>query len=316
MSYFILVMTTFFVMLGNDFPVLKGAYLGQDPPGMEPEIFAPGIISTGESEGCSVFSPDGKELTFNKFRESKTFIYITRQSNGFWSKPELAPFSSDYYDGDFTLSPDGKKLFYSSARPLEEGGEPTRPSNLWIVEKTDSGWTSPRALSEPINTEHHESYPTVTSNGTLYFFARDRGGLGRADLFVSRWVDGKYTEVENLGAPINTEFDEYDPFVAPDESYLIFVSSRPGSLGKDDLYISFKKDDGSWSPPVHMGNGVNSAASENRPYVTPDNKYFFFTSNRESSIPGLEHLGDEKRPGNGSRDIYWVDSKVLERFKP
>jgi Tol biopolymer transport system component len=304
MSRFILLMATFLVMLGNDFPVLKGVYLGQDPPGMEPEIFAPGIISTGESEGCSVFSPDGKELIYNVFRDSKTFIYITKLSNGSWSKPELAPFSSDYYDGDFTLSPDGKKLFYSSARPLEEGGKPTRPSNLWVVEKTGDRWTPPRALGGAINTPHHESYPTVTSDGTLYFFARDRGGLGKADLFVSRLVDGKYVEVENLGAPLNSEFDEYDPFIAPDESYIIFAASRPDSLGRDDLYISFKKEDGSWSPPVHMGGGINSAASENRPYVTLDNKYLFFTSNRESSA------------GTGSRDIYWVDAKVLKTYEP
>jgi Tol biopolymer transport system component len=196
-----------------------------------------------------------------------------------------------------------------------EGGEPTRPSNLWVVEKTGAGWTVPQALGPPINTKNHESYPTVTRDGTLYFFARDRGGLGKADLFVSRWVDGKYTEVENLGATVNTEFNEYDPFVAPDESYLIFGSSRPGSLGEDDLYISFKKENGSWSRPVHMGQGINSPASENRPYVTADNKYLFFTSNREQRISGLEHLDDEKRPGNGSRDIYWMDAKVLDRFK-
>ncbi len=88
-SIFLLV-TTFLVMPGNDSPVLKGAYLGQDPPGMEPEIFAPGIISTGESEGCSAFSPDGKEFIFNKFRDSKTFIYIMKETEGGWSKPKLA----------------------------------------------------------------------------------------------------------------------------------------------------------------------------------------------------------------------------------
>jgi Tol biopolymer transport system component len=239
-----------------------------------------------------------------------------KEENGVWSEPKLASFSSDHYDGDFTLSPDGRKLLFSSARPLQEGGEPTRPSNLWVVERSGSGWTAPRALGSFINTEHHESYPTVTSNGTLYFFARERGGFGEADLFVARRVDAEYGEPENLGPTVNTEFNEYDPFVAPDESYLIFASTRTGSLGKDDLYISFRGNDGSWSAPAHMAKGVNSQASENRAYVTADQKYLIFTSDRKASGPDIEHPDDGKRPGNGSRDIYWVDAKILESYRP
>ena len=119
-----------------------------------------------------------------------------------------------------------------------------------------------------------------------------------SDIFKSRLIDGKYTRIENPGNAINTEYHEWDPYVAPDESYLIFCSTKPDGLGGDDLYISFLKKDGSWSAPVHMGKDINSPASENRPYVTTDGKYFFYTSTKR-----------------GNRDIYWVDAGIIGDMK-
>jgi Tol biopolymer transport system component len=110
-------------------------------------------------------------------------------------------------------------------------------------------------------------------------------------------MDGKLGDAVNLAA-LNTEDNEWDPFIAPDSRYLLFCSTKPGGLGGDDIYVSFKEKDGSWGPPRHMGAEVNSAGSENRPYVTRDGKYFFFTSTR-----------------NGSRDTFWVRAEYLDRFK-
>ena len=98
---------------------------------------------------------------------------------------------------------------------------------------------------------------------------------------------------------LNTEHHEWDPFIAPDESYLIFCSTRPGGLGRDDLYVSFRGEDDGWSEAVHMGDEINSPRSENRPYVTLDGKYFFYTSIKR-----------------GKRDVYWVSAKYLDRFRP
>jgi hypothetical protein len=72
-----------------------------------------------------------------------------------------------------------------------------------------------------------------------------------------------------------------------------------GGLGEDDLYVTFRTENGSWSDPVHMGGDINSEASENRPYVSPDGKYFFYTSSVR-----------------GNRDIYWVDARILQKLKP
>jgi Tol biopolymer transport system component len=219
--------------------------------------------------------------------------------NGVWSRPYQAPFAFKGQDGDFMVAPDGKKIFIASGRPLIKGAQPTRNHNIWVVERTSAGWSQPRPLEHPINTDWHESYPSVTKDGTLYFFKRFKDPEGKADIYRSRLVDGKYTKVKKLGGKINTKYNDLDGFIAQDESYLIFCSDRPGGYGNYDFYISFRKNGDSWTEPVNMGEKINSSAAEWIPYVTPDGKYFFFTSNK-----------------SGNREIYWVDAKIIEELKP
>jgi Tol biopolymer transport system component len=97
---------------------------------------------------------------------------------------------------------------------------------------------------------------------------------------------------------LNTEHHEWDPFIAPDESSLTFCSTKPGGLGRDDLYITFRDESGGWTTPVNMGDEVNSPRSENRPYVTVDGRYFFYTSGKR-----------------GNRDIYWVSASFLDQSR-
>ena len=210
----------------------------------------------------------------------------------------MAPFSAGRHDWDFTLAPDGKTVYVASGRPHTKGGSPERDHSIWVSEKTKSGWTEPQLLPYPVNAGQHDSYPSITEDGTLHFFSRRDGGLGDGDIYKSKKTDGKFTEVQNLGPPINTKFHEADPFIAPDESYLIFCSDRPGGFGREDIYISFRKDDGSWTEPTNLGDKVNTPYDEYIPAVTPDGKYFFFTTNK-----------------TGVRNIYWVDAKILFRLK-
>jgi len=283
----------------DDFPVLKGPYLGQKLPGSIPEVFAPKIISTEVSEGCSYFSKDGKLYLFARAGSDAPGIFFMVQKDGVWSKPQLAPFSAGRHDWDFTLAPDGKTIFVASGRPHTKGGSPERDHSIWVSERTKSGWTEPKLLPFPVNAGQHDSYPSVTEDGTLYFFSRRSGGLGEGDIYKSKRINGKYTKVQNLGPPINSEFHEVDSFIAPDESYIIFCSDRPGGFGREDIYISFRRDDGSWTEPVNLGDKVNTPYDEYIPAVTPDSKYFFFTTNK-----------------TGNRDIYWVDAKIIMELKP
>ena len=283
----------------TDFNRLKGAYLGQTTPGITPEIFAPGIITTDISEGCSGWGNDMEYFIFQRWVDGKSQLYIMNQNNGVWSAPEILPFVDKYQVGDFTIAPDGKTMVFASKILIDEIGSESEGGNIWIVEKTETGWTEPKHIGLGINTKYHDSYPCLTANGNLYFFSRRPGGYGDSDLYISEFIEGKYQAPVNLGPKLNTEYHKWDTYTAPDESYMIFCSMMPGSLGSDDLYVTFKTGDGSWSEPVHMGNEINTDKSENRPYVSPDGRYLFYASTKR-----------------GNRDIYWVDVKIIEELKP
>jgi len=278
----------------QDFPRLTGPYLGQEPPGLAPIPFAPGIIATTDEEGSSGFARGGTVFLFQKFRDRRCHTYISRLVEGAWTAPELIPFwETMVHNGDFVISSDDRTMLYQVR--TEPGSGP--PSQIWRAEITETGWGERTPLPSPVNTQHFESYASDTSGGTVYFFSGRPGGKGRFDLYRSELAAGKYAQPVNLEV-LNTEFQEWDPFVAPDESFIVLCSTKPGGLGGDDLYISFKGKDGAWGSPVHLGKEVNSPGSENRPYVTRDGKYFFFTSTR-----------------NGSRDTFWVQAEYLDRFK-
>ncbi len=273
---------------------VRGPYLGQTPPGLTPEPFAPGLITTGEDEGSTGFALGGTVFLFQKFRERRCQTFIMRQTNGAWSTPELIPFwETMAHNGDFVISSDDKTMLYQVR--TDPGTGP--PSQIWRVEITGSGWGERTPLPAPVNSPDFESYASDTSDGTLYFFSGRPGSRGWSDLYKSERSAGGYSAPVNLAA-LNTPYDEWDPFIAPDESYLIFCSTKPEGLGQDDLYITFRGAGGEWGPAVNMGPEVNSAGSENRPFVTRDGKYFFFTSTR-----------------NGGRDTFWVRAELLERYR-
>lgn len=291
----------------DDFPVLKGPYLGQKPPGMTPEIFAPGIVSTQEDEINSLFSPDGKEFYFSidtkrnnsKAGKSYKIMFMKEEEKG-WTKPQTAPFSGKYMDADMCISFDGKKMFFCSDRPLQGNGAPKKDSDIWMVGKTGNGWSKPKNLGPGVNSDKNEWHPSITKDGTIYFSSSCEGGKGASDLYCSRYGNGSYEKAENLGGPINTQYREGDIFIAPDESYLIVMSSdRPEGYGSGDLYISFHKKDGSWTKAKNMGEKINTGSLEYCPMLSHGGKYLFFTSRR-----------------SGTDDIYWVDARIIGGLKP
>ena len=273
----------------DDFPILKGPYLGQKPPGDLPELFMPGIISNCDLHSSVYFSPDGKEVYFSKLNRSWNIMFM-KQENGRWTQPQflckgLTPF----------LSPDGKTLFFSK-----------QDFNLWKMERSTTGWVEPVKLSPVINFAGRQDGPSVSSDGTLYYCTLYQDARG---IVCSEFVDGHYSEPQPLGREINSNHNEGFPFIAPDESYIIFSSFRPGSYGLGDLYISFRRDDGTWTEPKNLGPKINSEAKDRFPYISQDEKYFFFNSSRVSSL-------NIKRIPDGPGNVYWVDAKIIEDLKP
>ncbi|UCE07568.1 MAG: PD40 domain-containing protein [bacterium] len=320
---YIVVFHSSFCNAKEKFPVLKGPYLGQTPPGMTPEIFAPGIISFGFHENGIVFSPDGTELFYstsdNKYA-FKTFIYLKKEKNE-WSAPELAPFSGSYYDHSLFFSPDGKKLYFSSKRPLASSSNPKQDLDIWVIEKDGSVWGKPAHMDGPLNTDKSEQITSIAANGTIYLRTNYEED-GKWAIYRSRFDNGAYTAAKNLDDTINAGYNEGNPFVSPDESFLLFKSGRPGGYGNTDLYVSFRQKDYSWGEPINLGPKINSPENELEPRLSPDGKYLFFTSFRKHD-PKIfkgktyeEFMKLYRSPQNGYGTLYWVDAKIIESLKP
>jgi hypothetical protein len=305
----------------TDFPVLKGEYLGQSPPGAVPEMFAPGVVSKHFDELNAVFSPQGDLFLFSvklPNRSRHTMMFMSRDSQ-IWTPPEVLPFSGGYSDADPAFDREGKRVFFISMRPLPGEDEPRGDWDLWVVDRDGDAWGEPIHLGPGINSKAIDVYPSLADDGTLYFSSGRDGGFGKNDLYKAEPVEGGYGAPENLGTPINTEHSEGDLYVSPDESFIVFVSSgRPDAVGRGDLYVSRRMSDGSWSAGINLGEGVNSDQTEYCPAVSRDGKYLFFTSYRNYiKIQPYRPLAysDIQRiylePANGLADIYWVDAGVL-----
>jgi hypothetical protein len=279
-----------------DFTILKDPYLGQKPPGDTPEIFAPGIISTVENaEYGGHFSPDGKEFYFTRYTPGNSgYIYFMRYTDGTWSKPQMLPFMDDYPGVESCFSPDKPILYFVWFDKSSE----TFVHDIYAVEKKGSGWKTPFRLTSTDLGVRRIS-PSVSRNGTLYFSGNYDNPEDK-DIYRSRFINGMYTKPENLGKSVNSDDYEEHVYVAPDESYVVYDSYRPSPIGKTDLYVSYRQNDGSWSESQNLGVMVNSEHSDWYPKVTPDGKYLMFAR----TLP------------DGSIDIYWVDANILEEYKP
>lgn len=305
---------------------LVGAFLcagslcfGQSPA--EPQLFAPNIISTGDDESHPAFTSDGKTLYFLKNDPSFNHwtIVVSHEQRGKWSTPEVAPFSGQFSDADPFVTLDGQRFFFISVRPVD--GKPKEDTDIWMMKKNGENWSEPEHLVA-VNSNANEWFPTMSKNGNLYFGSERPGGKGRCDLYCSRLVDGKYQTPENLGEPINTAANEVEPFIAPDESYIIFAGTGlPETRGAYDLYVSFRRD-GVWTKPTNLGDKINSVGWDFSPKISPDGKWFFFTSNRgfadkplQKRLSYKELLQKLHSPGNGLRDIYKIDVSALNLGK-
>ena len=289
-----------------------------DKPLSEPTVFGEGIISTGSFDSHPAFTPDGKTLYF--LRSTPNFnlwtILVSRFENGRWNTPEVAPFSGQYADADPFITPDGSHFYFISNRPVPGKSKPDL--DIWVMEKTRDGWSEPKNLGGPVNSSGNEWYPTLAANGTIYFGSDREGGKGRTDIYRSRLVGGKYTDPENLGDVINTQANEFEALIAPDESFLILMAGgRPEARGGFDLYISYNRS-GSWTKPENLGDKINSSGNEYSPAISPDGKYFFWTSARGFADNPLEKRLDYRdlmnklqSPRNGLGDIYYIDLSVL-----
>jgi hypothetical protein len=308
------------------FPELSGPYLGQKPPGAEAELFAPGIVSTGIFTRDIAMTPDGNEIYFGVVFGRYQFytLMVTKLVDGKWTEPRIAPFCGKYNEMEPAISPDGKKFYFFSFRPLEGDGEPKADSDIWVMDRVGDEWSEPYNLGPPVNTERSEFFPSVTADGTLYF---TRDGEERTSIIHrARPVEGGFAEPERLGPEVNAARQQYNAFIAPDESYLIYSAAGvPDQPPGEDYYISFRDAEDHWTGPINMGPKVNTpGGNEHSPFVSRDGKYFFFMAARsrfaDGPPEGVRTIGELKelhaKPENGLPDIYWIDAGFIEDLRP
>jgi Tol biopolymer transport system component len=308
---------------GSSWPRLHGPYLGQNPPGLEPEIFAPGLVSTGLNERDIIISPDGGTIYFGLMDQGQVTVMVTRLVDGAWSMPVTAPFHEDPEFACFepSLSADGRWVYFlaNKAAPDQEQGRGWATQNIWRSRKGEDGWQPAEAVPAPVTSDRGEYFPSLAADGTLYFSRENEEG--QPFLWKAEPSGQGFADPVRLPAAVNVGQACYNAFVAPDESFIIScVNGHEKNLGRADYWISVSDGKGGWRPARNLGplfNGEDRAASS--AYLSPDGRYLFFSSNRAQPFSGdrltradLERI--HAGCGNGAGDIWWVSAEVLQPF--
>ncbi|NHF60104.1 hypothetical protein FK220_012170 [Flavobacteriaceae bacterium TP-CH-4] len=255
------------------------SFLGQKPPRLIPELFAPDLVSTNHLEIEAAIAPTMEEF------------YFIRQKKGEAPKSHLLTFENGKLQDVEVERPSGEVFISTDNRIMYLGNA--------YKERTDFGWTEEKSIGALFD-KYSIMRLTASSDDTYYFDERDTIGTIR----YSKMVDGQREIPRKLGEQINSgEFTSH-PFIAPDESYLIWDSERDSGFGGSDLYISFRQDDGSWGPAINMGKEINTEIDDTYGSVTSDGKYFFF--NRVDLGESFEE---------SEANIFWVDAQVIKRLR-
>jgi hypothetical protein len=261
-------------------------YLGQTPPGNTPQVFAPGIVSLpGRPEYGISISPAGDEMLFALGNWPNKRTMIMKYENDHWTSPDTVSFSTTRSAEEAIYSPDGSRVYYYAYNPPN----PVGGADLCYSVKNGAVWSEPVNLGPPLNTTQNEYHPCVVADSSIYF----ENGVGK--ICYSKYQNGAYQPRVLMPPLFNDPNMAWgNPYVSPDEGYFIFNSSRPGGFGGTDLYISYKKPDGTWTNPKNLGNIINTSTNECGSEITDDSLYMTFVSNN---------------------DVYWVGSGFIDSLR-
>ena len=272
-----------------EFPVLKGPYFGQKPPGFIPEVFAPGIISiNGRYEHGISFSPDLDEVYFSANKKGGLVdIYFSKLEGEKWTSIKKAKFTKGRKEEEMHpfVTPDGEEIYFTALN------SDNTDVKIWYANRSVNAWSNVRELDSPIN-DDKVFYPNVAKNGDLYYF-----NISKRKTYYSPSKNGGFPEVQE----VDIEFGVH-AFISPSQDYLLVnARNEENAERKSDIYVYFKGKDGAWTKPINLGDTVNSNFPETVPSVTPDGKYLFFSRYNEEG---------------GLSNFYWVSTEVIERLRP
>lgn len=282
----------------------KAQYLKFDPdvPGETPKLFAKDIIAkNGEHVGYCAFSPDGREFYYAVTTADWFPSRLVRIRNTNLRQKDTLYLRDSVYEGEPFITRDGNTLYFMAVLAPKEGEQ--WQSDIYKVKKTARGWSNPQRLDTTVNSRASEWHVTMTNDSRIYFISEREKGTNalQGDIYKADWVDGKFVNRTKLPYPVNTDFNDSDPLISPDERFLIFHSDRPGGFGQHDLYITFNEK-GEWTEPINMGKGINTEEWEMAPSLTPDGKFLLFTRRKEMKT---------SEPAK----IYWVSTRILKKYR-
>lgn len=284
-------------------------------------LFAENAVSTNLYERDMAISPGGDEIVFtlSDYKQARHCLVIMKKLGPTWSDKEMLSFSGRYHDMEPFFAADGNRLFFASDRPIYSDSARS-DYNIWVVERTPDGWGDPEPLPSTVNSLKDEFYPAVSKNNNLYFTSVRENGVGSEDIFLSRYVNGIYSDPVPLDTNINTATYEFNAYISPEEDLLVFSSyGRQDDLGGGDLYVSRKDENGNWMPAKNMGPVINSANLDYCPFIDYPRGNFYFTSDRmlpgdkRIETPGeLETMANSVLNGMGNLYRVKVDSVQLK----
>lgn len=267
-------------------------WLGQKPPGTQPQQFAPDMVSVeGRYEFGVSFSPDLREMYFTALEvvegaDTYPQIYHTKLSEGHWTKPEKVNFTQGKMAYELVpyVSLNEDRVYFTARQPDSED------SGIWYVPRSNRSHKAKR-------------WELSLNTGRLSDFNQARNG----DLVFTNMKERKMYIAENNAGdispprPMDIAFGIHG-FMSPDNDYLLVNARHRKDVSRkdSDLFVYFRKENGGWSEPVNLGNHINTPHFETVPRVTPDGKYLFF--------------GRYNEPG-GISNIYWVSTSVIHELK-
>ena len=271
----------------SDSPIIESPYFGQKPPGLIPEIFAPGIISLNERYEHSVsFSPDLDEVYFTASKkDGDASVYYSKLKDKKWTNPKKANFTKgkkkEEMEAFVNLSSD--KIYFTAYDSIF-GDE-----KIWYVDRLGDSWSDAKKLDSPIN-DDWVFYSNQAKNGDLYYF-----NISKRKTYYAPNKNGKFPEVHEVG------IGGAHAFISPTQDYIVVnARNQEDDQRQSDIYVYFKEKDGTWSKAINLGKEVNSNFPESCPSITPDGNYLFFGRYNEEG---------------GESNVYWVSTEIISKLK-
>jgi len=274
----------------NSFSTRESPYFGQKPPGLIPEIFAPGLVSIdGRYEFGISFAPDLNEIYFSaKEVDQTTVIYYSKVKDKKWSPIKKADFTKGEKDTEMKpfVSLIEDKIYFTAYNAA------SRNTKIWYVTRTKDSWSSAKKLESPINGDRVFNLNQGKS-GDFYYT-----NIAKRKMFYTNDVNSEFSEVKELNIAFGIQ-----GFISPSQDYLVVNSKNKEEDSREDsdIYVYFKEKDGTWSKPINLGKEVNSTFSETVPSITPDGKYLFFSRYNEEG---------------GLSNFYWVSTENINKVRP